>query len=60
VRAGTALFIDLGVVRHDNGLVSYLTEGDIVDNPDRSVTRYPKLSEADLLSFRLGVTLGLF
>jgi|TARA_B110000116_G_scaffold248616_1_gene241760 hypothetical protein len=40
--------------------VSYLTEGDIVDNPDGSVTKYPKPSEADLLSFQLGVTLGLF
>ncbi|MDE0898969.1 MAG: hypothetical protein OSA81_08130 [Longimicrobiales bacterium] len=60
VRAGNALFINLGVVRHDNGLVSYLTEGDIVDNPDGSVTMYPKLSEAELLSFQLGVTLGLF
>ena len=60
MRAGHALFIDLGVVRHDNGRVSYLTEGDIVDNPDGSVTMYPKLSEADLLSFQFGVTLGLF
>ena len=60
VKAGHALFIDLGVVRQDNGLVSYLTEGDIVDNPDGSVTMYPKLSEADLLSFQFGVTLGLF
>lgn len=60
VRAGHALFIDLGVVRHDNGRVSYLTEGDIVDNPDGSVTMYPMLSEADLLSFQLGMTLGLF
>jgi hypothetical protein len=60
VRTGGNLFIDLGVVRHDNGLVSYLTEGDIVDNPNGSVTMYPKLSEADLLSFQLGVSFGLF
>jgi len=53
------VFIDLGVVMHDNGRVSYLTEGDIVDNADGSVTLYPQLSEADLLSFKLGVSFAL-
>lgn len=51
--------IDLGVTRHDNGLVSYLTKGDIVDNPDGSITMNPNLSEADLLSFQIGVSIGL-
>lgn len=52
------VFLDLAVERHDNGVVSYLTRGDIVDNPDGSVTLYPNRSEADLVSFRLGVAIG--
>ena len=51
--------IDLGVTRHDNGTVSYLTKGDIVDNPDGSITMNPNLSEADLLSFNVGISIGL-
>ena len=51
--------IDLGVTRHDNGTVSYLTKGDIVDNPDGSITMNPNLSEADLLSFNVGISIGM-
>jgi len=57
-RAGGNTFVDLGVERHDNGVANYLTEGDIVDEADGSVTLYPNRSEADLMSFRLGVTFG--
>ncbi|MDH3269939.1 MAG: hypothetical protein OEN56_01325 [Gemmatimonadota bacterium] len=49
------VFIDLGVERHDNGIVDYLTRGDIVDNPDGTVTLFPNRSDADLVTFRLGV-----
>lgn len=52
------IFLDLGVERHDNGIANYLTRGDIVDNPDGTVTLYPNRSDADLTSFRLGVTIG--
>lgn len=52
------IFLDLGVERHDNGVADYLTKGDIVDNPDGTVTLYPNRSDADLVSFRIGVTIG--
>ena len=44
---------------HDNGVTSYLTEGDIVDEADGSVTLYPNRSDADLLSFHLGISVGM-
>ena len=50
--------LDLGVERHENGVASYLTRGDIVDHPDGSVTIFPNRSEADLMSFKLGVSVG--
>ncbi len=53
------VFLDFGVERRDNGVATYLTEGDIVDHADGSVTMYPNRSEADLLNFRLGVSIGL-
>ncbi len=60
VRMGhTGTFLDIGVVRHDHQTVEYLTKGDIVDNDDGSVTLFPNRSEADLLSFRLGLSFGL-
>lgn len=52
------VYLDLGVDRHDNGLADYLTRGDIVDNPDGSVTIYPNRSDADLMTFRFGVSVG--
>ena len=52
------VFIDLGVERHDNGVAEYLTRGDIVDHPDGSVTLYPNRSDADLMTFRFGVSIG--
>ena len=54
------VYLDFGVERHDNGVTNYLTEGDIVDHPDGSVTIYPNRSEADLMSFKFGVTVSLF
>lgn len=53
------VFIDLGATLHDNGLASYLTRGDIVDNPDGTITMYPNLSEANLVSFKMGVAIAL-
>ena len=53
------VFLDLGVERHDNGIVNYLTEGDIVDNPDGSVTLYPNRSDADLVTYRIGISIGV-
>ena len=53
------VWIDLGLERHENGVAEYLTRGDIQDNPDGSITVFPTRSEADLLAFRLGVTIGI-
>ena len=36
-----------------------LTKGDIVDNPDGTVTMFPSESEADLLSFQVGISIGI-
>jgi hypothetical protein len=51
--------LDFGVERHQNGVASFLTEGDILDNPDGSITLFPNRSEANLVTFRLGVTVGI-
>lgn len=67
-RAGTGIqiritdhpvWLDLGAERHWNGTVSYLREGDIIDEPDGSVTLRPRRSEADFVTFRLGVSVGI-
>lgn len=68
--AGTGLYIplshghtpwslDLGVRYHANGRASYLREGDIQDLPDGSITFAPIHSGANLVSFHLGVSVGL-
>jgi opacity protein-like surface antigen len=55
----TPIDLNLGVRYHQNGRVKYLTEGDIVDNPDGSITLYPILSEANLMSYHFGVSIGI-
>ena len=56
---GRRVALDLGVTHHDHGLTRYLTQGDIVDNPDGTVTMFPNQSEADLLSFKVGLAIRL-
>lgn len=51
--------LDFGVERHQNGVANFLTEGDILDNPDGSITLFPHRSEANLMTFRFGVSVGL-
>lgn len=51
--------LDFGVERHENGMADFLTEGDIEDHPDGSITLYPNRSEANLVTFRLGVSIGI-
>ena len=55
----TPVSLDLGLERHDNGIVDYLTEGDIQDHPDGSVTLFPNRTEAELLTLRVGVSIAL-
>ena len=59
VRAGSRTFVDFGVEKVDNQVANYLTEGDVVDQPDGSVLLYPNRSDADLMSFRVGVSFVL-
>ncbi|HVG43124.1 MAG TPA: hypothetical protein VM890_00285 [Longimicrobium sp.] len=51
--------LDAGVTYRHNGSAEYLRRGDIVDNPDGSITLYPVFSETNLLTFHLGVSVGL-
>jgi hypothetical protein len=51
--------LDVGVERHQNGFADFLTKGDIVDHPDGSITILPNRAEANLVTFRFGVTLGI-
>jgi hypothetical protein len=53
------VFIDLGATLHNNPVTSYLTNGDIVDNPDGSVTMHPNLSDTDMVSFKMGVSIAI-
>jgi hypothetical protein len=53
------LSLDLGLERHQNGITNFLTKGDIVDHPDGKITLLPNQSEANLMTFRFGVSLGL-
>jgi len=51
--------LDFGADYHHNGVTTYLREGDIVDRPDGSIVIFPRRSEANLWSFRLGVSVGI-
>lgn len=53
------VFLDFGVERHENGLADFLTEGDIQDHPDGSITLYPNRAEANLVTFRVGMSIGI-
>ena len=57
---GHPVSMDLGLERHQNGIVSFLTKGDIQDNSDGSVTLFPNKAEANLMTFRLGVSMGFW
>jgi hypothetical protein len=51
--------LDFGVERHENGVADFLTKGDIVDHPDGSITLVPNRAEANLVTFRMGVSVGI-
>jgi len=57
--AGLSWFVTSSSLDDNDGYGRYLTQGDIVDGPDGSVTIYPNRSDADLLSFRFGVSVGI-
>lgn len=51
--------IDVGARYHRNGVMRYLTKGDILDHPDGSITLFPIVSEADFMSYEIGVSIGI-
>jgi hypothetical protein len=57
-RGHRPIFLDFGVERHRNGIANFLTVGDIVDYNDGSIGVFPNQSEADLMTFKFGVTIG--
>lgn len=54
-----SVLLDVGGEYHRNGVANYLREGDVVDNPDGSITLFPNRSEANFVTFRLGVSIPL-
>lgn len=54
-----SVLMDVGAEYHRNGIAEYLREGDILDNPDGSVTVFPNRTEANFVTFRLGVSIPL-
>lgn len=55
----TPVYLDLGARYHANGKAEYLKEGDIQDNPDGSISFTPTRSETNLVTYRIGVKIGL-
>jgi hypothetical protein len=51
--------LDFGVEHHENGVAEFLTKGDIEDHPDGSITIYPNRAEANLVTMRFGVSVGI-
>jgi len=51
--------IDMSVQSTYNGEAEYLRRGDIVENLDGSVTVFPIRSQANLVTFRTGITIGM-
>ena len=51
--------IDLGAQYRHNGQAYYLVKGGITDNPDGSITLDPIRSETNLLTFHVGVSVGV-
>lgn len=55
----TPVLLDVGIRYNGNGQVEYLRKGDIQDNPDGSITFTPTRSDANLVTFQLGVSVGV-
>ncbi len=60
LRRGPApISLDLGATYRNAGRAEYLREGDIIDNDDGSISVFPTRSDTDMLTFHIGVTVGL-
>jgi hypothetical protein len=57
-RRGTRVSVDLGLDYRNGGRAEYLREGSIRDEPDNTISFDPIESDTDLLTFRVGVSIG--
>ncbi|HUG40639.1 MAG TPA: hypothetical protein VMM12_09145 [Longimicrobiales bacterium] len=57
---GARVALGLGAHYQHNGVVSYLREGGIIDNPDGTISFDPQRTEANLVAITLGVTVTPF
>lgn len=57
-RGRTPISLDAGLTYRRAGEAEYLREGDIVDNPDGTITLFPVESETSLLTVQIGVSIG--
>ncbi len=57
--SGGPIQLDLGAQYHRNGVADYLREGDIRDYPDGSIELFPIRSEANLVTFNVGISFAL-
>ena len=55
----TPVLLDLGATFHRNGEATYLRKGSIRDNPDGSIEIDPIRSEANFITYRIGVSIGI-
>ena len=55
----TPILLDIGARYHRHGEAEYLTEDDIVDEPDGSITITPNRSEANFFSLNFGASFGI-
>ena len=55
----TPVLLDIGATFHRNGEATYLRKGSIRDNPDGSIEINPIRSEANFITYRLGVSIGV-
>lgn len=58
-RGRTPIHLDLGARYHGNGSASYLTKGSIQDNEDGTIDYDPIRSQANLVSYHIGVMIGI-
>ena len=59
LRGKVPVALDLSTRYLRNGRASYLVEGSIEENPDGSITFDPIRSRANMLTFQLGVSVGI-
>jgi hypothetical protein len=51
--------LNLGARYHANGRAEYLRRGDIEDLPDGSIVLHPQRTDANLVSYHVGITIGI-